>query len=55
MQIRDDCEPCAEENEERFHRFFEELGQEMLNKIKEIDTLKDSVRREREGFIKIVE
>lgn len=55
MQMRDDCEPCQEENEERFLRYFEELGQEMLNKVKDIDRLKDSVRREREGFIKIIE
>jgi hypothetical protein len=27
MQIKDDCEPCAEDNEEMFHRYFEELGE----------------------------
>ena len=55
MQLKEDCEPCAEDNEERSHRFFEELGEQMMAKVKEIDMLKDSVRREREGFIKIVE
>ncbi len=44
-------EPCEEFDSDRYERFFSELDKEMYLKIKEIDQLKDSVRREREGFI----
>ena len=39
----------------RYDQFFEELEQDMKAKVKEIDQLKDSVRKERQGFITIVE
>lgn len=55
MQLMDDCEPCPEIDDVRYDQFFEELGEEMRAKVKEIDMLKDSVRKERQGFISIVE
>ena len=53
--IQEECEPCAEIDAARYDLFFEELEQEMKNKVKEIDELKDSVRKERQGFITIIE
>jgi len=53
--MMDDCEPCREIDDTRYDQYFEELGLEMRNKVKQIDQLKDSVRRERQGFISIVE
>lgn len=55
MQMQDDCEPCPEIDEASYELFFEELSHEMKNKVKKIDQLKDSVRKERQGFISIVE
>lgn len=53
--MQEECEPCAEIDSVRYDLFFEELEYEMKNKVKEIDELKDSVRKERQGFISIVE
>ena len=53
--MMDDCDPCPEIDDARYDQFFEELGEEMRAKVKEIDMLKDSVRKERQGFISIVE
>lgn len=50
----EECEPCQEINW-KYDGFFEDLEREMKNKVKEIDQLKDSVRKERQGFISIVE
>lgn len=50
----EECEPCQEIND-KYDIFFEELEQEMKSKVKEIDQLKDSVRKERQGFISIFE
>lgn len=47
MQMMDDCEPCEEIDVVRYDQYFEELGEEMRAKVKEIDMLKDSVRKER--------
>jgi hypothetical protein len=35
--------------------FFDLLEEEMKNKVKQIDQLKDSVRKERQGFISMIE
>ena len=50
----EECEPCQEINW-KYDGFFEDLEKEMKNKVREIDQLKDSVRKERQGFISIVE
>ena len=42
----EECEPCQEINW-KYDAFFEELEMEMKNKVREIDQLKDSVRKER--------
>ena len=52
--ILEECQPCPEINS-RYDLFFEELEQEMKSKVKEIDIMKNSVRKERQGFISIVE
>lgn len=54
-QMQEECEPCEETNPIRCDQFFELLEEEMENKVKEIDQLKDSVRKERQGFISIIE
>ena len=46
-QMQEECEPCEETNTARYELFFEQLEEEMKNKVKEIDQLKDSVRKER--------
>lgn len=46
-QIQEECEPCEETNSVRYDEFFEQLEEEMKNKVKDIDELKDSVRKER--------
>jgi DNA polymerase sigma len=51
----EDCQPCLEINPQRYDKFFDLLENEMKNKVKEIDQLKDSVRKERQGFIQIME
>ena len=51
----EDCEPCEEIDSQRYEQFFDKLEEEMKNKVKEIDQLKDSVRKERQGFIQIME
>jgi DNA polymerase sigma len=53
--MQEECEPCQETNPLRYDQFFELLEVEMENKVKEIDQLKDSVRKERQGFISIIE
>lgn len=55
MMILEECQPCQEINSKRYDLFFDQLELEMKNKVKEIDLLKDSVRKERQGFISIVE
>lgn len=50
-QLIEDCQPCPEIDSDRYELFFDQLETEMKNKIKEIDLLKDSVRKERQGFI----
>lgn len=39
----------------KYEEYFDKLEQEMKNKVREIDQLKDSVRKERQGFIQIIE
>lgn len=51
----EDCQPCQEINPQRYDQFFDLLEEEMVSKVKEIDQLKDSVRKERQGFIQIME
>ena len=51
----EDCQPRPDIVPEKYDEYFELLEQEMRNKIKEIDQLKDSVRKERQGFIQIME
>ena len=55
MMVLEECQPCQELDTDRYDLFFDELEQEMKSKVKEIDLLKDSVRKERQGFITIVE
>jgi hypothetical protein len=45
--IMEECQPCQEIDSERYDLYFEQLEQEMIKKVKEIDLLKDSVRKER--------
>jgi len=35
--MMDDCEPCREIDDARYDQYFEELGLEMRNKVKQID------------------
>ena len=53
--MMEDCQQCEETNSERYEEFFVQLEQEMVRKVKEIDQLKDSVHKERQGLIKIIE
>lgn len=46
-QLLEDCQPCPEIDSDKYDLFFDQLEQEMHLKVKEIDQLKDSVRRER--------
>ena len=50
-RLNDDCQPCEIIDDDRYDLFFDKLENEMKNKVKEIINLKDSVRKERQGFI----
>ena len=51
IELQEECRPCVEHDSDKYDLFFENLETEMKNKVKEIDQLKDSVRKERQGFI----
>lgn len=48
-------EVCPVTNEQRFEGFFELLDQEILTRVKSIEELRDSVHKERQGLIGLIE
>lgn len=42
-------------NEERFEHFFAKFDEEILARVKQIEELRDSVHKERQGLIGLIE
>lgn len=52
--MMEDTEPCAEEDPDRYDAFYDMLEEEMRFKVKQIEELRESVHKEREGLISLI-